>query len=399
MPTITATPNENLSLCNFRLTKGLNSLNDAVVITDADRNVVYYNDSAVKIFTAAESEIQKKFPSFNVNKMIGVNIVMFHKNTNNQKELIKKLSSCQEFTMTLGKHQVSVRPSTINDDDGNIIGYMGVFKDITEREKNKAALLLLNKQVNQMQKIESLSRLTAGIAHDFNNILNCILGYNELNLLLAEDCPDEQRKADFIYNVNAVNVASKRASSLISKMLAYSRQNSADKDIEIRPTQEVIYDVASMVGPALTSRFHLETNVDNYLDIQIDAIDLHQILTNLIINARDSMKNGGTIVVSLKQVNIHNQICTSCAQHIISNDYIELRVLDTGTGIDQTVIDHIFDPFFTTKPIGEGTGLGLSTVSGMVHDANGHIIVDSNTAESNHGTAFRLLFPLIEINY
>lgn len=257
-------------------------------------------------------------------------------------------------------------------------------------EKNQA----LNRQVTQMQKIESLSRLTSGIAHDFNNILAVIVGYSQLNQFIADDCHDEKIKDDLLFNSNQIEIASARAMSLIKKMMLYSRQNPVDHEREIKPTQQVIDDVLEMIKPALTSAFRLNTVMDCEQDIQIDSIDLHQILTNLIVNARDAMSGkGGRIDVSLKIITTHGLTCTACSHHL-DGQYIELRVSDSGTGIEESVIENIFDPFFTTKPVGEGTGLGLSTVSGIVHEAQGHILVESKTTEPNQGTAFRLLFRL-----
>jgi signal transduction histidine kinase len=145
--------------------------------------------------------------------------------------------------------------------------------------------------------------------------------------------------------------------------------------------------------PALTSKFQLKAYVDKELTIKIDSTELHQILTNLIVNARDAMSQGGVIKLSLKRVTANEFICNSCIQTLEGN-FIELSVSDNGSGIEKEVLEHIFDPFFSTKPVGEGTGLGLSTVSGMVHEAKGHIIVESNTTEPNQCTKFRLWFPL-----
>jgi signal transduction histidine kinase len=178
-------------------------------------------------------------------------------------------------------------------------------------------------------------------------------------------------------------------------MMAYSRQNPTNKNIEIKSTHEIIDEVLVLMRPALTSIFHLNNaEVDSILTIQIDSTELLQILTNLIVNARDAMPQGGVITVSLKQLSIQEHVCNVCVQ-TLDGEFIELSVSDNGSGIEKEVLDHIFDPFFTTKPVGEGTGLGLSTVSGMVHEAGGHIIVESKTTEPNQGTAFRLLFPLL----
>jgi PAS domain S-box-containing protein len=271
--------------------------------------------------------------------------------------------------------------------------YISIRFDITDRKKAEQHKSELTKQVNQMQKVESLSRLTSGIAHDFNNILFSIIGYNQLNRHAGEECTDEKLKKEILFNTEQVNLASERAVNLIKKMMAYSRQNPANKNIEIKPTHEVIDEVLVLMRPALTSKFQLKAYVDKELTIKIDSTELHQILTNLIVNARDAMSQGGVIKLSLKRVTANEFICNSCIQTLEGN-FIELSVSDNGSGIEKEVLEHIFDPFFSTKPVGEGTGLGLSTVSGMVHEAKGHIIVESNTTEPNQCTKFRLWFPL-----
>jgi signal transduction histidine kinase len=106
------------------------------------------------------------------------------------------------------------------------------------------------------------------------------------------------------------------------------------------------------------------------------------------------MKQGGIITVYLKKISTQDLICNACIQKL-ERKFIELSISDSGTGIEESILSHVFDPFFTTKPVGEGTGLGLSTVSGMMHEADGHIIIDSNTTMPNRGTTFRLLFPII----
>jgi signal transduction histidine kinase len=265
---------------------------------------------------------------------------------------------------------------------------------ITEQSKRDAEIKLLHQQIAQMQKIESLGRLTAGIAHDFNNILSGIMGFNGVNALIIDDeLPDGNIKDELLANIEEVDKASKRAARLIKQMMAYSRNCPADADPEIRPTVEVLAEALALIRPAIGTLYHIYADIDNNLDIQVDATHLHQIITNLIINARDSMKSGGEIKVSLDCVTINKQLCTACIKELTGN-YIELSVKDTGTGIPKNVLDHIFDPFFTTKPLGEGTGLGLSTVSGIVHKAGGHIVVETSESLDHHGTTFRLLFPL-----
>jgi nitrogen-specific signal transduction histidine kinase len=268
--------------------------------------------------------------------------------------------------------------------DGSIIWY-GCVTDITDSKNIE--------KFYSLQKIDTIGRLTSGIAHDFNNILSAIVGYNQLNRFAVDDCQDVQMKKEILFNTEQVEKASERATELIKKMMAYTFQNPTNKNIEVKQTYDVIEEVLEMMRPALTSLFQFKTDLDHAPTIQIDSTSLHQILTNLIVNARDAMKQGGQILISLKQVTTHALHCSSCIK-TLEGEFIELNVADDGTGIDKTIVTHIFDPFFTTKPVGEGTGLGLSTVSGMVHEANGHIIIESITEAPNTGTTFRLLFPI-----
>lgn len=261
---------------------------------------------------------------------------------------------------------------------------------ITSNNQNE----ILYRQINHMQKIESIGRMTSGIAHDFNNILACMMGYNDMNEYISDDITDEALKTELERNTKQINNAGKRAVALINKMLVYCRQDETNVKMTVQPTQDVIQEISIMLCPALTSAIQLKIELDCTKDIQIDATDLHQILTNLAINSRDVMKkNGGVITISLKIVAKENVYCLACAK-VINGDFIELSVADNGTGIEPKILPRIFDPFFTTKEQGEGTGLGLSTVSGSVHRANGHILVESNVTEPNQGTTFRLLFPL-----
>jgi signal transduction histidine kinase len=291
---------------------------------------------------------------------------------------------------------------------------METEKRATELTRSYDENAVLIDQMNHMQKLESIGRLTSGIAHDFNNILACMLGFNEMNQDVAEDITDKKLSAELVNNTKQIDDAGKRAVSLIAKMMAYCRQDTKKEKMDVKPTQEVIKEVLTMLRPALTSRIKLDfvdmcringsdcdmcglrNNCNT--DIQIDAIDLHQILTNLAVNARDAMKeNGGTIAIFLKTTTTAVTHCLACAASLES-DFIELSVSDNGTGIEDEIMKRIFDPFFTTKEQGEGTGLGLSAVSGMVHRAGGHILIDSNLTEPNRGTMFRLLFPLVSKN-
>ncbi len=284
-----------------------------------------------------------------------------------------------------------------------LIAFLGMRRENRQRlimEKNNK---ILNQQINHMQKLESIGRLTSGIAHDFNNILACMLGFNEMNKLISEDIENKELKQEFEHNTKQIDVAGKRAAELIDKMLTYCRQDNVKLKVDVKPTLDVINEVLVMLRPGLTQRIQIELAMDcaehnqkncKHCDrnIVIDSNDLHQIVTNLVINARDAIKErGGKIIISLKKVTEIDAHCVACAT-VIKGDFIELSVIDNGMGIDSKIISRIFDPFFTTKEVGQGTGLGLSTVSGMVHASRGHILVDSKLGQY---TEIKLVFPIV----
>jgi PAS domain S-box-containing protein len=274
-------------------------------------------------------------------------------------------------------------------DNGSIFVFL---HDISERKEMENRNEMLRQEVNQMQKLDSIGRLTAGIAHDFNNVLACILGYNEFNNEISNEMPDSPIKTELSQNINQVEIAAKRAVELINKLLTYSRQKSDKKIKEIKPTFQAIEEVVNMLRSGLTSKFQIELNLDQALNVDIDAIDMHQVMTNLLVNARDAMKKKGNGTIKIQLQTVHNLDCQCDACYAnFTGSFIELSVSDSGTGIDKASKMQIFDPFFTTKNVGEGTGLGLSVVNGIVRHAGGHILIDS---EQGVGTTFRLLFPL-----
>ncbi len=284
----------------------------------------------------------------------------------------------------------------------------------SEKEKMVAQLLIanqnnekLNQQLNHLQKVESIGRMTAGISHDFNNILACMLGYNEMNNDIRDDIEGDALKSELDNNTKQIANAGQRAVALIGKMMTYARQNEETKiEIDERPMNAKIHDVLEMLKPMLTSKIQLnfvndcdyvsdpeQEDQDNCV-IQIDTTHLHQIITNLVVNARDAMKEtGDNILISLKKVVLSDIHCMACGE-MMSGEFIKLAVTDNGSGMEPKIIRRIFDPFFTTKPQGEGTGLGLSTIMGLVHSANGHILVESHLSGSTQGTSFKMLFPL-----
>ncbi|RLA04860.1 MAG: hypothetical protein DRQ47_02600 [Gammaproteobacteria bacterium] len=240
-------------------------------------------------------------------------------------------------------------------------------------------------QLYHSQKMDSIGHLTAGIAHDFNNILGSIVGYNSL----AKKISVQLENSKLEQFLDEVNIASKRARDLINQMMIFSRSEPAQNVlVDTKPViKEVLQLIKSMLPSSITIKHQLGDHIDN---VHINPIALHQIIMNLLINAKDSAENDiGSIAIKLSQETIQSCKCASCHKYY-DGEYVCIEVSDSGSGIPETVIEHIFDPFFSTKEIGAGTGMGLSVVHGIVHDSQGHITVES---PPDSDTIFRLYFP------
>lgn len=265
------------------------------------------------------------------------------------------------------------------------------LRDISKRKLNEREQAALQQQLNHLQKLESIGRLTAGIAHDFNNILASILGYNELNKYVAEDLPEGELKADLLHNSEQVEIAGSRAADLIKKMLTYCRQDETNKSEATIELTEVLNKILVMLHEIIPATITIEADLLENTYVTIDETDLYQIIVNLVVNARDAMKSKKGVIKLGVYVggDYSSQICSACQERILGK-FVEIKIADTGAGINPAKLSRIFEPFFTTKEVGEGTGLGLSVVSGIIHKMNGHIIVES---ELGKGTTFKLLFP------
>jgi len=288
-------------------------------------------------------------------------------------------------TSTGGQHQSSF--TSIRDNSGKVIGLMGMIQDITERKKAEEERLQLVQQLNQSQKMEVVGQLTAGISHDFNNILASVLGYTELSLENYVDEKDQKLKEYLL----RIKTAGERGRDLISKMLTFSRKSTHDI-VAIDPVG-LMNDVISLVSPVLSVSINLNFYSQKITTwIKSDATHLQQALANLIINARDAIYEHGEIDLQIEQTRIEEATCNSCHQDFIG-EYIVLSVHDNGHGIAESDITRLFEPFFTTKDVDKGTGMGLAMVHGIIHDSNGHILVESTL---NEGTTIKLVLPCTE---
>ena len=270
--------------------------------------------------------------------------------------------------------------------------YKNLEQEIVKRKELQDENNALQRQLFHAQKMESIGQLAGGIAHDFNNILSSIIGYSKLlrsSISESGQNIDIDRTLDYL---DEVVKAGDRAKNLISNMLSFSRGDKAGPRVkqEVDP-ESVVNEALSMLKTVLPSSLQLQVNRHGQLPkIDVDPLALHQVLMNLLINARDAMDAQGSI-----DINLYSQSepfsCASCHQHIIGT-YIIFEVKDRGPGIPTENLDSIFEPFYSTKEVGKGTGMGLSIVHGIMHDMKGHISIESSPGI---GTTFRLHFPIV----
>lgn len=232
-------------------------------------------------------------------------------------------------------------------------------------------------------KMEALGQLTGGIAHDFNNILGTVLGYAELSM----DSGSPMKMQEY---ADQIHQAGSRARNVVRQLLDFSR--STRGDIESVDLKQEIEDSILMVRSTMPSTIEIQSHwSDASAYARLDPNQLQRVLLNLCINARDAMAGTGTMCIKLETESIDQSRCASCQQEH-KGFYHVLTVSDTGAGIQSHVQNKLFEPFFTTKPFGEGTGMGLSVVHGIVHEAGGHIGILSETTV---GTSIRLYLPAL----
>jgi len=274
----------------------------------------------------------------------------------------------------------------IHDGDGHPAWLDGVIVDITENKALQQEQERLQAQLQQAQKMEALGQLTGGIAHDFNNILSAVLGFTKL--ALRRHVPDPN--SELAEYLREVVTAGERARDLVARMLTFSRSQPG-RLAQPLAAQPLIREALKMLTATIPAGIHIDAQIDSKApDIAIDPVDLHQILINLVINARDTLDGKGNISVSLAPRRLEQQVCFACHEKF-SGDYVELRVADDGQGIAPEALPHIFEPFFTTKPAGKGTGMGLAMVHGLVHRADGHCHLESRVGQ---GSTFHIYLPV-----
>lgn len=266
----------------------------------------------------------------------------------------------------------------VKDNDGKIINYVIVKRDITQRR-------IAENQIRQSQKMQAIGTLAGGVAHDFNNILTAILGFAELSQGLCE-------KGSLIFNnLDEIIKASERAGQLVDQILKFSRQS--EKNLTSVQVSLIIQEVIKLLKASLPANIILNADISDDLFVKADPTQIHQILMNLCTNAYQALGNkGGLINIRLfkKKLTPKEGVAIGNLQH---GYYACLQIIDNGIGIPEEYIHRIFEPYFTTKSLNEGTGLGLSVVHGIINDNCGAITVSS---QPGRGSCFSVYLPLHE---
>lgn len=271
------------------------------------------------------------------------------------------------------------RVEPLRDERGGVLGTLGFALDVTDRK-------LLERQLRGAQRMEAIGRLAGGVAHDFNNLLTVIDGH--ANLLLDETQEGEPLRRD----IQQVRQAAARATALTRQLLAFSRRQflkpqAVDVNEAVVEMQQLLH---RLIGEDI--RLHIDLAPEVGL-VEVDPSQFEQVLMNLAVNARDAMPDGGTLTVTTRDATIDAAMAGQFSFQVEPGDYVRIDVTDTGQGMRPDVAQRAFEPFFTTKSEGEGTGLGLATVYGIVKQSRGYIWVHS---EPDVGTRFEIYLPRVE---
>jgi PAS domain S-box-containing protein len=359
-----------------RLSAAVEQAAEAVVITDTDGCIFYANPAFEQLTGYDSTEFVGQSPrlvSGTNQEQIG-HAEMWQLVTAGQPWQGRFAGSSKAGTPF--KADLVVTP--VRNQTGDIVNFVGTMRDVTREVQ-------LEEQFQQAQKMEALGRLAGGIAHDFNNLLTVI----HLSTRLMER---QLRPEDPLWDhVQRIQETGERATKLTRQLLSFSRREFTEP--QVLDLNQVVCDLSRMLQRIIGEDIDLVTDLaDDLWRVKVDPSQMDQVLMNLVLNARDAMPDGGTLTIRTANVRLDEAYA---AAHVDARAgrHILLTISDTGMGIDDEAKAHLFEPFFTTKRLGQGTGLGLSTVFGIVTQNGGHIRVES---ERGQGATFQILLPSTE---
>jgi len=297
---------------------------------------------------------------------------------------IKNPTYTFEFHSTEPENWIEWTIRAVFDTENIIIAYQSVGINITDRKLAELEKENIMNQLIQSQKMEVVGRLAGGVAHDFNNLLTAINGYAGLAYSKLGDNHAVRKE------IKVIQDCGEKAANLTKQLLTFSRKQIVEP--QVLNINSVILEVEKMLKRLIGEDIAFKTIIEPDIKaIRVDKVQLEQILTNLVVNARDAINENGKITIFTKNVSLIERI-DSVHNKIEPGDYVSFSVKDNGSGIAEEVMDHIFEPFFTTKEQGKGTGLGLATVFGIIKQNGGAILIDS---EPDSGSEFKIFFPAI----
>ena len=372
----------------YRIVAG--NIMDIIWTSDLDLNFTFVSPSVTRLV------------GYETDDAIGHNILdtIFQKNRQSVQHLLatelkqaeidgKRPKQSISFEMELPQKNgetiwTESRATFIRNDSGEPVEILGVTRDITLQKEAEEERRHLEIQIRQSDKLKSLGALAGGIAHDFNNILQAVFGYADLALVHTED------NAVAHEEIEQIKQAANRAHELVLQILMFGRQG--EEEFHLVHLDTVVNEVLDLLRASLPSTIRIDKQVKGACDpVFADASQMHQVVVNLCTNAFHAMQEtGGVLSVTLEPIHIERREASSY-YNLSEGKYIRLMIRDTGHGLSPETAERIFEPFFTTKNVGEGTGLGLSTVHGIVMKHGGDITVDSTQGES---TSFCVYLPV-----
>jgi two-component system, cell cycle sensor histidine kinase and response regulator CckA len=351
----------------------LDLITDAIVLCSIEGQVKYWNRSAEKIYgcsgTGASSQavdFRDRFKDAHCQEAIDLTIS--HGEWSGELQLVDREG--KEIAVTSHWHLIATT-------DGTPPSILTIDTDITKYK-------LLERQFLRAQRLENLGALASGIAHDLNNILTPIVAITELLPLRLKNLDERTQK---LLGTLAEN--SKRGRELVAQILTFAR--GGDGEHTILQPQHLLAEVVQVARQTFPRSIEISLQIENsnLWTLAADSTQLHQVLINLCVNARDAMPDGGELTIKAENIILTNEY-TKLHPDAHGGAYVAITVADTGIGIQSELLGRIFEPFFTTKPIGKGTGLGLSTVQTIVHNHQGFVDVSSQIGQ---GTQFRFYLP------
>lgn len=358
-----------------RFAAAIQNAAETVMIMDSDGTIQYVNPAIEQLTGFTSAEVIGKNPFFTT---LGIYTSDFYRNV---WETLQSGTVWRGHMTNIDKsgrrYELDTVISPIREASGAVVGYVSIGRDITKE-------IELEQQLRHSQKMEAIGKLAGGIAHDFNNILSAIIGYAELS---REQAPAQ---GPLRHNLSRILEAADRAKNLVLQILAFSRKT--QPSFQPLNLTTLIQEAFKLLRPTLPSTIDIQTRISNQSAVIMgDPTQVQQVLINLCANAAHAMReHGGTLTIEAETVTL-DEAQAAMYPEIKPGDYAMLVVRDTGTGISPEIIDRIFDPFFTTKEVGQGTGMGLAVVHGIVKNHGGAIRVESRPGE---GSSFFVVFPL-----